>query len=297
MYRARPALQARILLGEACTDATVAPCGQLAPSGMLGSLLHFLCVKESSCCCCACRGCFCCSGVLPVPDGLSSSTVLSSLVGRTLTECSACMQMEFCDWIFVTLVSDQALCALMKRLLRAVRKCTTELCGDYIARQRRRSHELQAGFKLLRQTQLTSTSLGRHKGSTTYSVDCNNGLCFQNTFVAHGHVLVGLLETSQFQSQFSTEAAYSAQVQLISHFQPTTWSRSGVSTDVCLNTQLRPFDSERLLSHQDCRLWPRAFEVMPPSLFDPDTLMQATELQVLHNEYQNALQEPAWDGS
>lgn len=35
---------------------------------------------------------------------------------------------------------------------------------------------------------------------------------------------------------------------------------------------------------------------MPSSLFDPDTLMQASELQVLKNEYQKALQEPPWDG-
>lgn len=35
---------------------------------------------------------------------------------------------------------------------------------------------------------------------------------------------------------------------------------------------------------------------MPSSLFDPDTLMQASELQVLQNEYQKALQEPPWDG-
>ena len=38
------------------------------------------------------------------------------------------------------------------------------------------------------------------------------------------------------------------------------------------------------------------WETMPPSLFDPDTLMQASELQVLQNEYQKALQEPPWDG-
>lgn len=40
----------------------------------------------------------------------------------------------------------------------------------------------------------------------------------------------------------------------------------------------------------------RSVSIMPPSLFDPDTLMQATELQVLQSEYQRALQEPPWDG-
>ena len=34
-----------------------------------------------------------------------------------------------------------------------------------------------------------------------------------------------------------------------------------------------------------------------PSLFEPDTLMQAAELQVLKNEYKRALQEPPWDGA
>ncbi len=33
-----------------------------------------------------------------------------------------------------------------------------------------------------------------------------------------------------------------------------------------------------------------------PSLFEPDTLMQAAELQVLKDEYKRALQEPSWDG-
>ncbi|DBA99704.1 hypothetical protein WJX82_006136 [Trebouxia sp. C0006] len=33
-----------------------------------------------------------------------------------------------------------------------------------------------------------------------------------------------------------------------------------------------------------------------PSLFEPDTLMQAAELQVLKDEYRRALQEPPWDG-
>ena len=34
-----------------------------------------------------------------------------------------------------------------------------------------------------------------------------------------------------------------------------------------------------------------------PSLFEPDTLMQAAELQVLRDEYKRALQEPPWDGN
>lgn len=33
-----------------------------------------------------------------------------------------------------------------------------------------------------------------------------------------------------------------------------------------------------------------------PSLLDPDSLMQAAELQLLQAEYQRALQEPPWDG-
>ena len=33
-----------------------------------------------------------------------------------------------------------------------------------------------------------------------------------------------------------------------------------------------------------------------PSLFEPDTLMQAAELEVLKDEYRRALQEPPWDG-
>lgn len=33
-----------------------------------------------------------------------------------------------------------------------------------------------------------------------------------------------------------------------------------------------------------------------PSLFDPDSLMQAAELQLLKDEYKQALQEPPWDG-
>lgn len=34
-----------------------------------------------------------------------------------------------------------------------------------------------------------------------------------------------------------------------------------------------------------------------PSLFEPDTLMQAAELQILRDEYKRALQEPPWDGN
>lgn len=34
----------------------------------------------------------------------------------------------------------------------------------------------------------------------------------------------------------------------------------------------------------------------PSVLFDPDTLMQATELQVIQDEYYRAMQEPPWDG-
>ena len=34
-----------------------------------------------------------------------------------------------------------------------------------------------------------------------------------------------------------------------------------------------------------------------PSLFDPDSLTHAAELQLLQAEYQRALQEPPWDGT
>ena len=51
-----------------------------------------------------------------------------------------------------------------------------------------------------------------------------------------------------------------------------------------------------LFADHDCSVGMRTNNRYP-SLFDPDSLMHAAELQLLQAEYQRALHEPPWDGT
>lgn len=63
-----------------------------------------------------------------------------------------------------------------------------------------------------------------------------------------------------------------------------------------LETAAPPEIKQKWLPEHDCSIG-MGINNRYPSLFDPDSLMHAAELQLLQAEYQRALQEPPWDGT